>query len=102
MKSSTSTLQFHSHHRGPLGSDRLQRMFRTLAAETTAVPRRLERFYPVRDSVVTEHEEILDAIREETRPVKRLIDHHMQEAAARLSLPDDPTDPNANKELHAP
>ena len=81
-------LQFHTSIVDHCGSERLQRMFRTLAAETRLCLVRLERFYPVRDNVVTEHDEILTAIkRGDEALIRRLIDHHMQEAAARLSLP---------------
>jgi DNA-binding GntR family transcriptional regulator len=96
-------LEFHATIVDRSRSERLQRMFRTLAAETRLCLIRLERFYPIKESVVTEHEEILEAIRAgDESQVKRLIDHHMHEAAGRLSLPDDPTDPIASKELHAP
>ena len=80
-------LEFHATIVDRSGSERLQRMFRTLAAETRMCLVRLERFYPVRGSVVTEHAEILEAIRAgDELVVRRLIDHHMEEAAARLSL----------------
>ena len=86
-------LEFHATIVDRSHSERLQRMFRTLAAETRLCLIRLERFYPIRDSVVTEHEEILSAIRTgDESQVKQLIDHHMHEAAARLSLPAEPPD----------
>ncbi|HVQ17468.1 MAG TPA: GntR family transcriptional regulator [Actinomycetes bacterium] len=94
-----SDLEFHATIVDCSHSERLQRMFRTLAAETRLCLLRLERFYPVRESVVTEHEEILSAIRAgDEALLTQLIDHHMHEAAARLSLPADPT----SKELQAP
>lgn len=80
-------LEFHATIVERAGSERLQRMFRTLAAETRLCLIRLEPFYPVRSSVVTEHVEIFDAIQSADEPlVKRLIDRHMQEAADRLCL----------------
>src|SRR5262245_55033764 len=85
-------LEFHSTIVDLCGSERLRRMFRTLAAETRLCLVRLERFYPVRENVVTEHDEILMAIkRGDEALIRRLIDHHMQEAAARLSLPRQPS-----------
>jgi len=81
-------LDFHTTVVDRSGSPRLQRMFRTLAAETRLCLVRLEQFYPVRSSVVVEHEEILTAIKAgNEEQIAALIDHHMQEAAARLSLP---------------
>lgn len=79
-------LEFHATIVDCSGSPRLQRMFRTLAAETRLCIARLEEFYPVRSNVVTEHEEIFAAIRDgDEELVKRLIDVHMTEAADRLS-----------------
>lgn len=79
-------LDFHSTIVDRSRSQRLQRMFRTLAAETRLCLVRLEQFYPVRASVVTEHEEILAAIRSGNEDlVRALIDHHMEEAADRLT-----------------
>lgn len=86
-------LEFHATIVDRAGSDRLQRMFRTLATETRLCLIRLEPFYPVRGSVVTEHEEIFEAIRKGDEPlVKRLIDDHMQEAADRLCRHIQPVD----------
>jgi DNA-binding GntR family transcriptional regulator len=91
-------LDFHATIVDRSRSERLQRMFRTLAAETRLCLIRLERFYPIRDSVVAEHEEILGAVRSgDESVVRRLIDHHMNEAAARLSLPSQPV---AGSDLH--
>ena len=80
-------MEFHSTIVERCHSERLQRMFRTLVAETRLCLVRLERFYPHKGSVVTEHRDILEAMRagDEAR-VRQLIDHHMDEAAARLSL----------------
>lgn len=80
-------LEFHTTIIEHCRSVRLQRMFRTLVAETRLCLVRLEEFYPEKATVVTEHRDILEAIRtgDETL-VRQLIDHHMDESAARLSL----------------
>ena len=80
-------LEFHTTIVERCNSERLQRMFRTLVAETRLCLVRLEPFYPEKSSVVTEHRDILDAIRGGNEDlVRQLIDHHMEEAAARLSV----------------
>ena len=80
-------LEFHSTMVDLCSSERLQRMFRTLVAETRLCLVRLEPFYPRKASVVTEHRDILEAIRASDEDlVRQLIDRHMEEAAARLSL----------------
>jgi DNA-binding GntR family transcriptional regulator len=80
-------LEFHTTIVERCRSERLQRMFRTLAAETRLCLVRLEPFYPEKGNVVTEHRDILDAIRGGNELlVHQLIDHHMEEAAARLSV----------------
>lgn len=82
-------LEFHSTVVDRCHSERLQRMFRTLVAETRLCLVRLEPFYPDKESVVTEHRDILEAIRRgDEELVRQLVDHHMEEAAARLSLRD--------------
>jgi DNA-binding GntR family transcriptional regulator len=80
-------LEFHTTIVERCNSERLQRMFRTLAAETRLCLVRLERFYPDKGNVVTEHKDILAAIRAGNEGlVRQLIDRHMDEAAARLSV----------------
>ena len=80
-------LEFHSTIVECCRSERLQRMFRTLVAETRLCLVRLEEFYPEKANVVTEHQDILEAIRAgDEALVRQLIDHHMDESAARLSL----------------
>jgi DNA-binding GntR family transcriptional regulator len=80
-------LEFHSTVVDRCNSERLQRMFRTLVAETRLCLVRLEPFYPHKENVVTEHRDILEAIRDRDEVlVRQLIDRHMEEAAARLSL----------------
>ena len=80
-------LEFHTTIIDHCRSERLQRMFRTLVAETRLCLVRLEEFYPEKSTVVTEHQDILEAIRSgDEALVKQLIDFHMDESAARLSL----------------
>ena len=80
-------MEFHNTIVERCKSERLQRMFRTLVAETRLCLVRLEPFYPEKGSVVAEHRDILEAIRGGNEDlVRQLIDHHMEEAAARLSL----------------
>ncbi len=80
-------LEFHTTIVERCRSERLQRMFRTLVAETRLCLVRLEEFYPEKSNVVTEHQDILEAIRAgDEALVRQLIDHHMDESAARLSL----------------
>jgi len=55
-------LQFHQTLVAAAGSPRLDRMFRTLMAESQLCIVRLEPFYPGREEVVREHQAILDAI----------------------------------------
>jgi DNA-binding GntR family transcriptional regulator len=87
-------MEFHTTVVERCNSERLRRMFRTLVAETRLCLVRLERFYPDQRSVVTEHREILDAIRAgDESLIRQLIDHHMDEAAARLSV----TAPNSKE-----
>lgn len=84
-------LEFHSTIVDRCQSERLKRMFWTLLAETRLCLVRLEEFYPEKGSVVTEHQDILEAIRSGNELlVSQLVDHHMDEAAARLSLPPTP------------
>lgn len=79
-------LQFHLALVAAAASPRLDRMFRTLVAETQLCIARLEPFYPGREEVVREHQEILDAIRARNPDeVDRLVAAHMDVSAARLS-----------------
>lgn len=81
-------LGFHETLVEAAGSPRLTRMFRTLIAETRLCLGRLEPFYAEGEDVVTEHRQILDAIRaRNVRGVDRLIQLHMDASAARLSVP---------------
>lgn len=79
-------LQFHLALVSAAGSARLDRMFRTLSAETQLCIARLEPFYPGREEVVHEHQEILDAIKaRDAAEVDRLVAAHMDISANRLT-----------------
>jgi DNA-binding GntR family transcriptional regulator len=81
-------LDFHQAMVAAAQSPRLDRMFRTLVAETRLCLIRLEPFYPGRVDVVAEHQGILDALREgDLDNVDRLVRLHMDASAARLSVP---------------
>jgi len=83
-------LQFHLALVAAAASPRLDRMFRTLVAETQLCIARLEPFYPGREEVVREHQEILDAIRARNPDeVDRLVAAHMDVSAERLSEADE-------------
>lgn len=87
----TEDLAFHQTLVESAGSPRLNRMFRTLLAETRLCLIRLESFYDVPYDVVVEHQGILDAIRSgNLRTVDRLVRLHMDASAARLSVPASP------------
>lgn len=82
-------LQFHLALVAAAASPRLDRMFRTLVAESQLCIARLEPFYPGREEVVREHQEITDAIRAgDLDEVDRLVAAHMDISAARLASPD--------------
>jgi DNA-binding GntR family transcriptional regulator len=90
----THDLAFHQTLVEIAGSPRLSRAFRTLLAETRLCMFRLLPFYVETAEIVSEHQEILDAIRSGNgRQVDRLIRLHMDTSAARLSKA--PTDPDA-------
>ncbi|MCW2857844.1 MAG: GntR family transcriptional regulator [Marmoricola sp.] len=79
-------LQFHLTLVSAAKSARLDRMFRTLVAETQLCLLRLEPFYAGREEVVREHQAITDAIRDrDLALVDRLVLEHMEVSAARLS-----------------
>jgi DNA-binding GntR family transcriptional regulator len=82
-------LQFHLALVAAAASPRLDRMFRTLMAESQLCIVRLEPFYPGREEVVREHQEILDAIRaRDLAEADRLVAAHMDISAARLTSAD--------------
>jgi len=79
-------LQFHLALVAAASSPRLDRMFRTLVAETKLCISRLEPFYSGREEVVREHQKILDAIRaRDLAEVDRLVTEHMDVSASRLT-----------------
>ncbi|MGH3225970.1 MAG: FCD domain-containing protein, partial [Streptosporangiaceae bacterium] len=67
------------------GSKRLARMFGTLAAETRLCMVALESFYPERADLVTEHAEIVLAIRQrDAEAAAALLERHMTDSVRRL------------------
>ena len=83
-------LQFHLTLVAAAESPRLDRMFRTLMAESQLCIVRLEPFYPGREEVVREHQAILDAIRaRDLDETDRLLAAHMDISASRLSNAED-------------
>ena len=79
-------LQFHLALVAAAGSPRLDRMFRTLMAESQLCIARLEPFYAGRGEVVSEHQAILDALRvKDLAAADRLVEEHMQISAYRLT-----------------
>jgi DNA-binding GntR family transcriptional regulator len=79
-------LQFHLALVAAAASPRLDRMFRTLMAESQLCIARLEPFYAGRAEVVREHQAILDALRiKDLAKVDRLVEEHMQISAQRLT-----------------
>jgi DNA-binding GntR family transcriptional regulator len=85
-------LQFHLALVAAAGSPRLDRMFRTLMAESQLCIVRLEPFYPGREEVVHEHQAILDAIRaRDLDEADRLLAQHMDVSAMRLTDAEQPT-----------
>jgi DNA-binding GntR family transcriptional regulator len=68
------------------GSKRLARMFGTLAAETRLCMVALESFYPERADLVTEHAEIVQAIRRrDADAAAALLERHMTDSVRRLA-----------------
>src|SRR5580700_8300070 len=68
------------------GSKRLARMFGTLAAETRLCMVALESFYPHRADLVTEHAEIVEAIKQgDAATATRLLERHMSDSVQRLA-----------------
>jgi DNA-binding GntR family transcriptional regulator len=86
-------LEFHRVLVHSAGSERLDRIFTTLSAETTLCLLYLERFYPDRLELVAEHEEFITVIRAgDLQAIKAVVDEHMNAAMARITG-DDPADP---------
>jgi DNA-binding GntR family transcriptional regulator len=83
-------LEFHLALVAAAASPRLDRMFRTLVAESQLCIARLEPFYTGRGEVVREHQEIIDAIRaRDLAETDRLVAAHMDISAARLTSADE-------------
>lgn len=83
-------LEFHRTLVAAADSPRLDRMFRTLMAESQLCIARLEPFYNSREEVVHEHQQITDAIRSrDLAEVDRLVAAHMDVSAARLGTTDE-------------
>jgi DNA-binding GntR family transcriptional regulator len=81
-------LAFHQTLVEAAGSARLNRMFRTLIAETQLCLMRLEPFYRETSEVVAEHEAILKALLAgDEQQADNLLCTHMDASAARLSRP---------------
>jgi DNA-binding GntR family transcriptional regulator len=79
-------LQLHEVLVRSTGSKRLARMFGTLAAETRLCMVALESFYPRRADMVTEHAEIVEAIRRrDGATATRLLERHMSDSVRRLA-----------------
>ena len=79
-------LRLHEALVASTGSKRLARMFGTLAAETRLCMVALESFYPDRADLVTEHAEIVEAIRRrDADAATRLLERHMAESVRRLT-----------------
>jgi DNA-binding GntR family transcriptional regulator len=78
-------LEFHERIVAAAGSRRLTRMFATLMVETRMCMSALEAVYPRRQDIVTEHRELLEALRggSEARSVE-VVDRHLEDAVARL------------------
>ncbi len=79
-------LQFHEALVRSSKSKRLQRMFSTLIAETRMCLAALESAYPIREDLVEEHRNLLDAIRRgDEQRVLDLIDAHLEDAVSDLT-----------------
>ena len=81
-------LAFHQTLVEAASSERLNRMFRTLIAETRLCLIRLEPFYQDGNEVVDEHQAITEALRRgDRRRADSLLKTHMEASAARMSVP---------------
>lgn len=81
-------LAFHQTLVEAAGSERMNRMFRTLIAETRLCLIRLEPFYQDGNEVVHEHQAITEALRRgDRRRADNLLRTHMEASGARLAAP---------------
>ena len=79
-------LQFHQALVAASGSARLSRTENTLLLETRLCMAALQRAYPIREDIVSEHRQIFDALASrDAALVERLIDTHMDDAVKRLT-----------------
>jgi len=79
-------LQFHQALVAASGSARLTRIESTLLLETRLCMAALQRAYPIREDIVSEHRQIFDALSSrDTALLERLIDTHMDDAVKRLT-----------------
>ncbi len=79
-------LQFHQTLVAAAGSARLARIESTLLLETRLCMAALQRAYPIREDLVSEHRQIFDAlVSRDAELVDRLIDTHMDDAVKRLT-----------------
>lgn len=79
-------LSFHETLVEASGSKRLERMLRTLLAETRMCLTALEPRYPIREEIVQEHANLLDALRRgDEEEVLRLLDAHLEDAVRALT-----------------
>jgi DNA-binding GntR family transcriptional regulator len=78
-------LRFHEAIVDAAGSERLSRLFRTLAAETRLCLNALEGSYRRPTDVVDEHRDLLDSIRSGDEPrVRAAFERHLREAVTNL------------------
>jgi DNA-binding GntR family transcriptional regulator len=79
-------LQLHEVLVSSTGSRRLERMFRTLSAETRVCMVALEPFYSDREEMIREHADIVSAISDgdEQRAIA-LLEQHMTDSVVRLT-----------------
>lgn len=83
---SEADLRFHEALIGASGSKRLVRMARTLLIETRMCLSLLQNTYQQVDERVSEHNRIIEAIREgDTETVLALLEAHMEDAVQRLA-----------------
>ena len=79
-------LSFHQALVEASGSKRLERMLRTLLAETRMCLMALEPRYPIREEIVDEHAKLVDALRRGDEPaVLQLLDAHLEDAVRALT-----------------
>jgi DNA-binding GntR family transcriptional regulator len=84
-------LEFHRVLVSSAGSERLDRIFTTLSAETTLCLLYLERFYPDRIELVAEHQGFISVIRAgDVEVIEAVVDEHMRAAIERITSDEAP------------